>query len=341
MIVGMPVLVGLIAVALLFDFLNGLHDSANSIATVVATRVLRPVTAVLWAAFFNFIAFTVFGLHVADTMGNGVVDASLVDPAGDLRRAGRRHLLERADLVARHPVEQQPRAGRRAGRRRHRQGGLGRRGLGRPRHDRLRAIVLSPLIGLVLAMLAGIGGVLVCGPRRRPSRWTAASACLQFVSSSLLSLGHGGNDAQKTMGIITVLLYSQGVLRGEFHVPFWVVLSCQSRDGARHLVRRLAHRADRGLADHASDADAGLLRRDRRRAGAVRRDLARASRSRPRTPITGAMVGVGAARRVSAVRWGIARGIVVAWVITLPASALVAAACYGLGILAMRLTSSS
>ena len=109
----MPILVGLIAVALLFDFLNGLHDAANSIATVVATRVLRPQIAVMWAAFFNFIAFAVFGLHVAQTVGTGIVDAGIVDGARHLRRADRRDRLERGDLESRHSVEQQPRADRR------------------------------------------------------------------------------------------------------------------------------------------------------------------------------------------------------------------------------------
>ena len=130
---ALPVLIGLIGVALLFDFLNGLHDAANSIATIVSTRVLRPQYAVVWAAFFNFIAFLFFGLHVAQTVGKGIVARRRRRPAGDLRRADGRHRLERHHLAARHPVQQLARADRRAGRCRHRQGRRRRDRLGRPR----------------------------------------------------------------------------------------------------------------------------------------------------------------------------------------------------------------
>jgi PiT family inorganic phosphate transporter len=226
LLVGTPVLVALVATALLFDFLNGLHDSANSIATVVATRVLRPFTAVLWASFFNFIAFTVFGLHVAQTMGSGVVNAAIVDPFvifGALAGAivwnvltwrlgipsSSSHALVGGLLGA---------AIAKAGPAAVIWGGVGIIG---------SAIVLSPLIGLLLARLLVLATSWLA-VRSTPFAVDRRFRVLQFVSSALLSLAHGGNDAQKTMGIITVLLYSQGLLTGAFHVPLWVVLSCQS-----------------------------------------------------------------------------------------------------------------
>src|SRR3954466_8952945 len=217
---------GLIAVALLFDFLNGLHDSANSIATVVATRVLRPFNAVLWAAFFNFIAFTVFGVHVAATISNGVVNPDLVDAAvvfGALSGAIAWNVLTwRLGIPS---SSSHALVGGLVGAAIAKAGpavviwhGLGTIGA---------AILLSPLIGFLLAMTLVLA-VTWASIRATPFAVDRRFRVLQFVSSSLLSLAHGGNDAQKTMGIITVLLYSQGLLNGGFQVPFWVVLSCQA-----------------------------------------------------------------------------------------------------------------
>jgi PiT family inorganic phosphate transporter len=333
MIVGTPVLAGLIAFALAFDFLNGLHDSANSIATVVATRVLRPLTAVLWAAFFNFIAFAVFGLHVADTMGNGVLDAALVDPlvifaalAGAIVwnvltwRLGipssSSHALV-GGLVGAGMAKAGPVAVV--------WGGVGVIG---------SAIVLSPLIGLLLAMILVVATSWLA-LRATPFAVDRRFRHLQFLSSSLLSLAHGGNDAQKTMGIITVLLYSQGILAGDFHVPFWVVLSCQTAMalgtlcGGWRIVRTVGSRITHLTPMQGFCAETG---------GAVALFAATwlgVPVSTTHT-ITGAIVGVGSARRVSAVRWRVARSIVVAWVITLPASAGVAALCYWVTFLLSR-----
>ena len=224
--IAFPVLVGLIAVALLFDFLNGLHDAANSIATIVSTRVLRPQYAVLWAAFFNFVAFLVFGLHVANTIGTGIIAPEIITPAvifaalvgaivwnlvtwalgipsssshaliGGLVGAG----VAKAGLVA-----------------------VVWSGLSMT----LLAIVLSPVVGFLLALVL-VAIVTWASARSTPFAVDRALRIFQFFSASLYSLGHGGNDAQKTMGIIAVLLYSQGHLGGEFGVPFWVVLACQS-----------------------------------------------------------------------------------------------------------------
>ncbi|HEY0205734.1 MAG TPA: inorganic phosphate transporter [Acetobacteraceae bacterium] len=331
--VGTPVLVALIATALLFDFLNGLHDSANSIATVVSTRVLKPLPAVLLASFFNFIAFAVFGLHVANTMGNGVVSAGIVDPLvvfGALSGAifwnvltwwlglpsSSSHALV-GGLVGAGMAKAGPAAVI--------WGGLGTIG---------SAIVLSPLVGFGLALLL----VLVVSwlsVRSTPFAVDGRFRVLQLVSSSLLSLGHGGNDAQKTMGIIAVLLLSQGRLQGGFHVPFWVVLSCQSAmalgtmAGGWRIVRTMGSRITHLTPMQGFCAETGGA------AALFGATLLGVPVSTTHT-IAGSIVGVGAARRVSAVRWGVARGIVVAWVITLPAAAVVGAACYTLTALLMR-----
>src|SRR5581483_4819441 len=219
-------LVALIAVALLFDFLNGLHDAANSIATVVSTRVLSPVVAVFWAAFFNFIAFMVFGLHVANTMGKGIIDVGILDAQvifGALVGAIVWNVVTWIYGIpssSSHAV-----IGGMVG------AGIAKAGFGAVIWSGLGtaaiAIVLSPLIGFALAIVLMI-----------VASWSAVRATpfaadrrfrhLQFLSSSLFSLGHGGNDAQKTMGIIAGLLYSQGRMPEGFHVPFWVVIACQT-----------------------------------------------------------------------------------------------------------------
>ena len=324
-LVGTPLLVGLIAVALLFDFLNGLHDSANSIATVVATRVLRPVTAVFWAAFFNFIAFALFGLHVASTISNGVIHANIVDPLvifGALSGAIVWNVLTwwlGIPSSSSHALV----------------GGLVGAGVAKAGFSAIvwhglatigSAIVLSPLTGLVLAM-ALILAVSWLAVRSTPFAVDRRFRVLQFISSSLLSLAHGGNDAQKTMGVITVLLYSQGLLKGSFHVPLWVVLSCQTAMalgtlcGGWRIVRTVGSRITHLTPMQGFCAETG---------GALALFGATWLGIPVSTThtITGSIVGVGAARRVSAVRWGVARSIVLAWGITLPASALVAAFCY-------------
>ena len=333
MTVGTPVLVGLIALSLLFDFLNGLHDSSNSIATVVSTRVLRPVSAVVWAAFFNFVAFTVFGLHVANTMGSGVVSADVVNPVvvfGALAGAITWNVLTWRLGIPSSSSHALIGGLVGAGLARAGPGAVVWRGLG----PIISAIVLSPLAGFLLA-LALVFTVSWLSVRSMPFAVDRRFRALQFVSSALLSLGHGGNDAQKTMGIIAVLLYSQGVLRGGFHVPFWVVLSCQAAMalgtlcGGWRIVRTMGSRITHLMPVQGFCAETG---------GAIALFGATwlgVPVSTTHT-ITGSIVGVGAARRASAVRWGIARGIVVAWGITLPASAAVGAACYWLADFIVR-----
>ncbi|MBK3663837.1 inorganic phosphate transporter [Bradyrhizobium diazoefficiens] len=319
---GLPVLVGLIAVALLFDFLNGLHDAANSIATIVSTRVLRPQFAVFWAAFFNFVAFMVFGLHVAQTIGTGIIDPAIVDAQvifAALVGAIVWNLVTWALGIP--SSSSHALIGGLFG------AGVAKAGLSAAVWSGLSktviAIVLSPLVGFLLAMML-VAIVSWASVRSTPFAVDRAFRILQFASASLYSLGHGGNDAQKTMGIIAVLLYSQGQLGGEFFVPFWVVLSCQAAMamgtlmGGWRIVRTMGLRITKLTPMQGFCAETG---------GAATLFIATFLGVPVSTThtITGAIVGVGAARRLSAVRWNVASSIVYAWVVTMPASAIVAA----------------
>jgi inorganic phosphate transporter, PiT family len=322
---GLPVLTGLIAVALLFDFLNGLHDAANSIATIVSTRVLRPQYAVFWAAFFNFVAFMVFGLNVAHTIGTGIIDPSVVDTQvifAALIGAIVWNLVTWGLGIP--SSSSHALIGGLVG------GGMAKAGISAAvwsgLSKTLAAIVLSPMIGFGLAMFL-VAGVSWVALRSTPFTVDRAFRVLQFASASLYSLGHGGNDAQKTMGIIAVLLFSQGKLGTEFYVPFWVVLACQASMalgtlmGGWRIVRTMGLRLTKLTPMQGFCAETG---------GAITLFMATALGVPVSTThtITGAIVGVGAARRASAVRWNVASSIVYAWVITIPAAAIVAALTY-------------
>ena len=219
----------LIAIALAFDFLNGLHDAANSIATIVSTRVLSPRLAVLWAAFFNFIAFLFFGLHVANTVGKGIISADIISDAVIFGALGGAITWNVITWLVGIPSSSSHAL----------IGGLLGAGIAKAGFDgvvwsgvwkTVAGIVVSPTLGfglaLVLVVIVSWGFV-----KATPGLADSAFRKLQFVSAALFSLGHGGNDAQKTMGVITVLLFAHGQLQGEFHVPFWVVLSCQAALG--------------------------------------------------------------------------------------------------------------
>jgi inorganic phosphate transporter, PiT family len=307
---ALPVLIGLIAIALLFDFLNGLHDAANSIATIVSTRVLRPQYAVFWAAFFNFVAFMVFGLHVAQTIGTGIIEPSIIDAQvifAALMGAIVWNIITWALGIP--SSSSHALIGGLLG------AGLAKAGLSAAvwggLSKALLAIVLSPVVGFLLALVL-VAIVSWASVRSTPFAVDRAFRILQFFSASLYSLGHGGNDAQKTMGIIAVLLYSQGYLGPEFSVPFWVVLSCQAAMalgtlmGGWRIVRTMGLRITKLTPMQGFCAETG---------GAA-------------TLFMATFLGVGAARRVSAVRWNVASSIVYAWVITIPAAAIVAAATY-------------
>ena len=320
-----PLLAGLIAVALFFDFLNGLHDAANSIATIVSTRVLRPHYAVAWAAFFNFIAFLFFGLHVAETLGTGIIDPNIITPLVIFAALMGAIIWNIVTWIFGIPSSSSHAL----------VGGLVGAGLAKVGFSSIvwsgllktaSAIVMSPLIGFMLALFL----VLVVSwifVRQTPFAVDRTFRVLQFVSASLYSLGHGGNDAQKTMGIIAVLLYSQGYLGGSFHVPLWVVLSCQTAMalgtlfGGWRIVHTMGSKITRLNPMQGFCAETG---------GALTLFGATWLGIPVSTThtITGAIIGVGAARRVSAVRWGLAGNIVVAWVITLPSAALISALFY-------------
>jgi inorganic phosphate transporter, PiT family len=324
-ILAFPLLVGLVFVALAFDFLNGLHDAANSIATIVSTRVLRPQYAVFWAAFFNFIAFLFFGLHVANTVGKGIIDPAVITPMVIFAALVGAIAWNVITWIFGIPSSSSHAL----------VGGLVGAGLMKAGTSSIvvegltktaSAIVLSPLIGLVLAMVLVLIVTWIC-VRQTPHGVDKAFRSLQFVSASLYSLGHGGNDAQKTMGIIAVLLYSQGYLGSDFHVPLWVVLSCQTAMaagtlfGGWRIVHTMGSKITRLNPMQGFCAETG---------GALTLFGATWLGIPVSTThtITGAIVGVGAARRASAVRWGLAGNIVIAWVITLPAAAAISAATF-------------
>ncbi len=322
------ILIFLIAVALLFDFLNGLHDAANSIATIVATRVLPPIYAVGWAAFFNFIAFLFFGLHVADTIGRGIIDPELIGDAvifGALMGAISWNVI--TWLAGIPSSSSHALIGGLLG------AGIAKAGTGAVViggvTKTVAAIFLSPAVGFSLALVL----VLIVSwafVKANPSLADKFFRRAQFVSASAYSLGHGGNDAQKTMGIIAVLLYSRGMLEGGFHVPFWVVITCQAAIalgtlfGGWRIVHTMGSRITRLSPQQGFCAETG---------GAITLFMATGMGIPVSTThtITGAIVGVGAARRASAVRWGVARSIVTAWFITMPAAAAIGAVFFWIG----------
>ena len=326
---ALPLLVALIVVALAFDFLNGLHDAANSIATVVGTRLISPVGAVAFAAFFNFAAYFLAlrwpELHkVADTIGKGLIDKDLVTPAvvfGALVGAMFWNVvtwLKGIPSSSSHALV----------------GGIIGAGVAHAGicgiqwtglNKTLIAIVLSPLLGMMLTMLimlitSWLGVKATARGAERTFR------LLHLVSAGAYSLGHGLNDAQKTMGIIAVLLYSTGHME-TFHVPNWVALSCYAAmglgtlSGGWRIIETMGTRITKLSQHQGFSASAG---------GSV--ILFGASWlgipvSTTHT-ITGCVIGAGAARRASSVRWGVAKNVAVAWVITIPASAAVGAAFY-------------
>ena len=317
----------IVAVALFFDFSNGFHDAANSIATVVSTRVLKPRWAVLWAAVFNFVAFGIFCVHVAKTIAKGTVDPAVVDPAVVLAAllgaviwnlltwwwglpTSSSHALIGGFLGA-----AITKAGTRA-----------------IVFDGVRKtvvfIVVSPVLGLVLGFLLMLA-VLWTFRRWAPFDVDRLFRKLQLVSAAAFSLGHGSNDAQKTAGIITALLYSTGHLTGEFHVPFWVVLSSYGAIGLGTLSGGWRIVKTMGMNITKLRPVGGFCAET---AGAIALFGASAAGIPVSTThtITGSIVGSGvsATRKLSAVKWGVAGRIVWAWVLTMPAAGIVAAGAW-------------
>jgi inorganic phosphate transporter, PiT family len=317
-------LIFLIAVALFFDFINGMHDAANSIATIVSTRVLKPQYAVLWAAFFNFAAFFIFSTNVANTVGKGIVDPKLVDDAlvfGALAGAITWNIITwRLGIPS---SSSHALIGGIVG------AGIAKAGLGAIKWAGLSktiyAIVLSPFTGFALGMLLMllVSWLFV---RSNPAFADGLFRKLQLVSAALYSLGHGSNDAQKTAGIISVLLFSHGMY-AEFTVPAWVIISCYTvmglgtLTGGWRIVHTMGSKITRLTPTQGACAET---------AGAITLFMATYLGVPVSTThtITGAIIGVGAAKRASAVRWNVATGIVYAWVITMPAAGLMAAIFY-------------
>ncbi|HKU07286.1 MAG TPA: inorganic phosphate transporter [Bradyrhizobium sp.] len=324
---ALPLLIGLVALALAFDFLNGLHDAANAIATVVATRLLSPVVAVLFAAFGNFAAYWFVGLHVAETVGKGIIDKDAVTPAvvfGALIGAMFWNVLTWLKGIP--SSSSHALIGGLLG------AGMAAAGPGAVESSgtikTVVAIFLSPVIGFALAMgLMLVTSWLFRGANPRTSN--SLFKGLHLISSAAYSISHGGNDAQKTMGIIAVLLYSTGHLKGGFHVPEWVVISCYTAislgtlSGGWKIIKTMGSKLTK-LNHHsgfcASSAGSMVV------FGASALGIPVSTTH----AITGSVVGTGAARRASAVRWSVASRVIIAWFITIPASAIVGAVFYWL-----------
>ena len=329
----LTIIILIIAIALIFDFVNGLHDAANSIATVVSTRVLSPKWAVVWAAFFNFIAFLFFGLHVANTIGKGVVHPEAISTVVIASALLGAIVWDVFTWYAGLPISSSHAL----------VGGL----LGAAvTHVGFSAVILSgvlkiclfiflsPLLGLVIGFIF-MSIIRWLFHNSAPAKVDKHFRRLQLLSAAAYSLGHGGNDAQKTMGIIAILLFTwkskiafdTGLPPPEFEVALWVVLSCHAAMGLGTLlggwriVKTMGQKITKLQPVGGFCAETG---------GAIMlftTTLLGIPVSTTHT-ITGSIIGVGATRRLSAVRWGVAQNVVWAWILTIPAAAAVSAISY-------------
>jgi len=317
----------LIGLALLFDFLNGFHDSANSIATIVSTRVLSPRYAVIWAAFFNFAAFLFFGLHVANTIGKGIIDIAIIDKGiifGTLVGACGWNIITwyfGLPTSSSHALI----------------GGMIGAALVKAGAKSLvwsgilktvTFIFVSPALGLALGLGLGIV-VYRIFQKSTPSNVDHIFRKGQLLSAAFYSLGHGGNDAQKTMGIIASLLFSAGLLGSEFRIPFWVVISCYTAIalgtmfGGWRIVKTMGQKVAKLKPVDGFCAELGA---------AIMLFVSTGFGIPVSTThtITGAIMGIGSLKRLSAVKWGVAGRIIWAWILTIPCSAAIAALAYSL-----------
>ena len=317
----------LILLALAFDFLNGFHDSANSIATIVSTRVLSPRWAILWAAFFNFVAFLFFGLHVANTIGKGIVDIAVINKGiifGALVGACGWNIItwyfglptsSSHALIGGMIGAALVKAGTKA---------LIWKGILKT----VAFIFVSPVLGFVLGLGFGVAVYWLCR-KSAPFKVDHIFRKGQLFSAALYSIGHGGNDAQKTMGIIASLLFSAGLLGNKFYIPFWVVLMCYTAIsvgtmfGGWRIVKTMGQKVAKLKPVDGFCAELGA---------AVMLFVSTAFGIPVSTThtITGSIMGIGSVKRLSAVKWGVAGRIVWAWLLTIPCSALISALSYGL-----------
>jgi PiT family inorganic phosphate transporter len=317
----LALVVFIVVVALLFDFFNGFHDAANSIATVVSTRVLTPTQAVVWAAFFNFVAAFGFGVSVARTIGKGIVRPESVDALvilAALIGAIAWNLITWYGGIP--SSSSHALIGGLAG------AAVAKAGIGSLVPAGLAKvalfIVLSPLLGLALAFVLMVAVIRIFH-RASPGRVDRLFRRLQLVSAACYSLGHGTNDAQKTMGIIAGLLFATGHLGPEFYVPVWVILSAHAAIGLGTLAGGWRIVKTMGMGITRLRPVGGFCAETAGALMLIGTAVAGIPVSTTHT-ITGAIVGVGATTRLSAVRWGIARRIVWAWILTIPAAALIA-----------------
>jgi PiT family inorganic phosphate transporter len=318
-------IIALIILALAFDFLNGFHDSANSIATIVSTRVLSPRLAVIWAAFFNFIAFLFLGLHVANTIGKGIIDVSVMDTQVIFATLVGACLWDIITWYFGLPTSSSHAL----------IGGMVGAALVKTGPDALvwkgilkavTFIFVSPTVGLILGLVLGI---IVYWTFRKSTPLNVDHIFRkgQLVSAAFYSIGHGGNDAQKTMGIIAGLLFSVGLLGPKFYVPFWVVLACQASIalgtmfGGWRIVKTMGQKITKLKPIDGFCAETGA---------AITLFLSTMFGIPVSTThtITGAIMGIGSLHRLSAVRWGVAGRIVWAWILTIPCAALISALAY-------------
>lgn len=321
----MEIVVLIIVLALVFDFYNGMNDAANSIATVVSTRVLTPFQAVAWAAFFNFAAAFIFGVHVATTIGTGIVDVKIVDNFVVLSGLVGAIILTASATHFGMPISVSHAI----------IGGFGGAAVIKAGFGALIIsgytkvlifIFLAPIIGMVMALLFSIGTLwLVKGmnPRKVDKQFRK----LQLLSAALYSLSHGSNDAQKTIGIITIALFTNGVLGAKFYIPFWVIILSYSFIalgtllGGWKVIKTLGMRVTKltPFGGFSAETSAGLT--------IIWATLLGVPVSTTHT-ITGSIIGVGSVKGFSAVRWGVAKNILWAWVLTIPLSAIFAMLTY-------------
>jgi inorganic phosphate transporter, PiT family len=317
--------ISIIVIALAFDFLNGMNDAANSIATVVSTKVLTPTQGVAWAAFWNFAAVFIFGVHVAKTIGKGIVDANIVNE----------YVVLSALIGAIVWVFTCTKFGLPISVSHSLIGGLvgpalvigGTQALIPAGLIKVSLFIfLSPIIGFLLGYLIMIGTMWVFR-KRSPRKVDGVFRVMQLVSSAVFSLGHGSNDAQKTIGIITILLFSTGYLQGEFHVPTWVIFASYITIGAGTLAGGWKVIKTLGTSLTHLKPVQGFCAETAGALTVIGSTLGGIPVSTTHT-ITGSIMGVGSVKRLSAVRWGVAGNIVLAWVLTIPATIIMSGLAY-------------